>query len=311
MLLLSFLEGVAFDPFFRGLLSVLVGVVVLMGGTYLIIATNIGARTGFLIAGTALFGWMSLMGVFWTIYGIGWRGDPPTWGLVEIVRDEPGDSGDGLPEAEHEKVSDLGFAFETFDVTDGAESDDPDERQREVYEFGKEHSDQLANWRYLVTSDPIRGEAQSSADVYLGSQHVFESSADYVPLAFGGFTTGGKPALKDEANIVDRVLHKLGSIFVHPFHSEELIAIQVQEIVHAPTLPGQAPPPAVADTEEAVYTVIMERERGGPAPWLFGGLRFVPAMFALFNGILFALFAWTTHIRDKREMEIRISLSAS
>ena len=38
------------DPFFRGLLSVLVGVVVLIGGSYLLVASNSGSRLGGLIS---------------------------------------------------------------------------------------------------------------------------------------------------------------------------------------------------------------------------------------------------------------------
>lgn len=309
MLLLSFLEGVGFDPFFRGLLSVLVGVVVLIGGTYLIVATNTGTRLGFLIAGCSLFGWLALMGVFWTIYGIGWRGDPPAWGFVEIARDDPAVVEDGLIEAEHERVVELGYAFEDYSVADGITSDDPDVRQEEAYENSQANQDKLADWRFLQSSDAIRGEAQSSADVYLQEEHIFGSTAEYLPLAFGGYNTGGKPPLKDDPNMVDRVAHTLGSIFVHPIHTEELMVIQVQGVVEAPTLPGQAPPVATADEEAAVYSVVMVRERGGPLPWLFGGLRFVPAMFAIFNSILFALFVWATHNRDKREMAIRAKAS--
>ena len=309
MLLLSFLEGVGFDPFFRGLLSVLVGVVVLIGGTYLIIATNTGARTGFLIAGCAFFGWMALMGIFWTIYGIGWRGDAPTWGLIEIARDDPSVSEDGLIDAEHDRVYDLGVALERFDLTDSIEAEDPDLRQDEAYVISQANQDSLNDWRFLQASNAIRGEAQSSADVYLQEEGVFEGTAEYLPLAFGGYTTGGKPVLKDDPGILDRVGHKLGSIFIHPFHSEELMAVQVQGVVSEATLPGQAPPVAAVDESLPTYTVIMNRERGGPFPWLFGGLRFVPAMFAIFNGILFALFVWATHNRDKREMAIRAQAS--
>ncbi|MEZ5342902.1 MAG: hypothetical protein R2706_16100 [Acidimicrobiales bacterium] len=309
MLLLSFLEGVGFDPFFRGLLSVLVGVVVLIGGTYLIVATNTGTRLGFLLAGCGLFGWMALMGIFWTIYGIGWRGDPPTWGLVEIARDEAAVADDGLIEAENERVVELGYALQSYDISAGIESDDPDARQEEAYKNSQANQDKLADWRFLPSSNAIRGEAQSSADVYLAEEGVFAGTADYLPLAFGGYTTGGKPVLKDDPAWTDRVAHKLGSIFVHPIHSEELMAIQVQGVIDQPTLPGQAPPVATLDESAPVYTVILTRERGGPFPWLFGGLRFVPAMFAIFNGILFALFAWASHTRDKREMAIRAKAS--
>lgn len=98
---LAFIDGIDFNVFFRGLLSVLVGVVVLIGGTYLLLATNTGIRSGFLIAMGALFGWMFAMGVVWLIYGIGWRGQPPEWELVEIVH---ASDSDGLQFAETEEA---------------------------------------------------------------------------------------------------------------------------------------------------------------------------------------------------------------
>ena len=53
-----------------------------MGSVYLILATNLGARLGFLVALTGLAGWMFLMGIMWAIYGIGLRGKDPTWDAV-------------------------------------------------------------------------------------------------------------------------------------------------------------------------------------------------------------------------------------
>ena len=57
-------------------------VVVLCGSVYLMLATNIGARLGFLLAVAGLFGWMMLMGIVWAIYGIGLKGREPTWKAV-------------------------------------------------------------------------------------------------------------------------------------------------------------------------------------------------------------------------------------
>ncbi len=117
---LAVFDGIAFDPFFRGLLSVLVGVVVLFGGVYLVIATNSGARTGGLLAAGGLFGWMFLMGIAWMIYGIGWKGEAESWELVEIH------SGD-LVLAEAEEVVDLAIGLESFNP-DASAYEDPDDQ---------------------------------------------------------------------------------------------------------------------------------------------------------------------------------------
>jgi hypothetical protein len=38
-----------------------------------------------MLALACFLGWMAIMGSIWWIYGIGWAGDAPTWGEVEIV----------------------------------------------------------------------------------------------------------------------------------------------------------------------------------------------------------------------------------
>ena len=81
---MSILAAIAFDPTIRGVLVVMVGVVALIGSVYLLLATNMGARGGFLIALAALTGWMFSLGLFWWIYGIGLVGRTPTWIEQEI-----------------------------------------------------------------------------------------------------------------------------------------------------------------------------------------------------------------------------------
>jgi len=86
MTILGFIEGVGFDPFLRGLLVVIAGVIVLMGSIYVIVATNIGIRSGFLISAAGLFGWLFIMTFIWWIYGIGLVGTAPSWNVVELNR---------------------------------------------------------------------------------------------------------------------------------------------------------------------------------------------------------------------------------
>lgn len=301
----AFIGGVAFDPFFRGVLVVLVGVVVLFGSTYLIVSTNSGPRIGGLISAAGLFGWLAMMGVFWTIYGIGWKGEAEHWTLVEINSDSPDDADDGLIYSQDESVIELAEALQSFSVEDGIETDDADVAQGLALQNSKDNPDGLAGWRYLVTSNPRRGEAQASADEFLSANHVFDSTADYVPLQFGAYNVGGKPLMKEDPAFYDRILHKLDTTFVHFWHPQELLIIQVQGVIDTPTLPGQAPPVATADESKDVISVVLERHRGGPLPILFGGTRVTPALFGIFNGIIFGLLVWSMHLRDRREDLIR------
>lgn len=72
-------------PEIRGILFVLIAVVSLCGSTYLLLATNLGARLGLLVAMAALFGWIFLLAAVWWAYGIGLQGTLPTWEGQEIV----------------------------------------------------------------------------------------------------------------------------------------------------------------------------------------------------------------------------------
>src|SRR5687767_3622255 len=85
-MLLHTFAGIAWDPQIRGFLAVLVGVVVLMGSVYLLLATNLGIRLAFLLASAAFFGWLMLMGIVWWTYGtIGMLGEAPHWVVQEAV----------------------------------------------------------------------------------------------------------------------------------------------------------------------------------------------------------------------------------
>ena len=85
-MLLHTLAGIAWDPQLRGFLAVAVGVIVLPGSVYLLLSTNIGARLGFLLAASAVFGWLTIMGGVWWTYGtIGMLGEAPHWEVIEVV----------------------------------------------------------------------------------------------------------------------------------------------------------------------------------------------------------------------------------
>ncbi len=303
------IDGLSFDPFFRGLLSVLVGVVVLFGSIYLLLATNSGWRTGGLLATAGFFGWMFLMGLAWTAYGIGWVGEAASWHLVETVRDDPQIDNDGLIYAETPAVQDLGLVLESFDLADAITEADPDLAQAQAYEIAKENSDRLEGWRYLTTSNPVRGEAQSTVDAILIEEHVYDDTSEFLPLAYGAYDEGGKTPLPDDPSVWDRVYNKFQTIVLEPYHPEQLLVVQVQGTLEQATLPGQAPPVATIDETKPIYNVVVERDRGGPIPGFVSGLRFTPLMFTLFNGILFALVCWNLQVREKRERAIRAAHS--
>ena len=75
---------VGWDPVITGYLAVLISILVLCGSVYLILATNLGLRLGFLVAWTGLWGWNLLMGIIWWFFGIGWVGHGPAWEVTHV-----------------------------------------------------------------------------------------------------------------------------------------------------------------------------------------------------------------------------------
>ena len=87
MTTIDFLAAITWTPGVRGILVVAVGVIVLMGSVYLLLGTNMGFRLGFQVALAGLLGWMAIMGVIWSMYGIGYLGRTPVWVVKEVNYD--------------------------------------------------------------------------------------------------------------------------------------------------------------------------------------------------------------------------------
>lgn len=289
MTLFSFItiDGISYDPFIRGWLTVIVGAAVLMGSVYLILATNSGARTGLLIALTGLFGWMAIMGVIWWIYGIGLRGPTPVWEVTEVNRGD-------LALASFDKAHTLGLAMDQQLESSGVTLQQLGQQAEERGE-----PQQVGGWKEMLVTNAKRGEAQAVVDAYLVEAGEFASANEYLPVA--AFEVGGKER-RASNSMVDRVTGKLRSIFVEPFHPPHYAVIMVQPVEERTlvTRPGQAPPTRVVDEDQPVLSVILVRN--------LGSLRLPPAMVTLGSTILFALFAWMLHTRDKRETANRASL---
>lgn len=86
--MVSFLAALSWDPQIRGASIVLAGIFVLIGSVYLLLATNMGARIGFLVAVAGLSGWLAVMGAVWMVFGIGLKGADPEWKVLEVVNGE-------------------------------------------------------------------------------------------------------------------------------------------------------------------------------------------------------------------------------
>ena len=169
--MLSTLLAVNFQPTIRGIAVVVIMFLCLIGSSYLIMATNVGARLGFLITAAALAGWMMSMSIIWAVYGIGLKGPDPSWqpnDPITIVRDA----------ALLDRAEDLDAPLDI----DGLSATAAGEKAREEL---------IANgWTPLEDSDPRRGQAVAASDDILQVQSGEYEAGTYV--AVNVFDKGGE-----------------------------------------------------------------------------------------------------------------------
>lgn len=318
---MSVLAAIAFDPTIRGILVVMVAVGVLFGTLYVIVATNTGIRNGFLISMAALTGWCMSMGLFWTIYGIGMVGHAPSWETKEINFDRgspvvtehldklPNTSmtSDALPSgaellAAYEKKNPKVRAQIEATEGEGFIPDSLTETVTLVPRIKEQLDPKLGGWRILPESDSRRGEAVASVDSALATNQVFGSStstADYT--VFDVFFYGGKSGAEPETipgsrGLLTKAWHRIETT-LEIKNPTLYAAVTLQKNIVQTTAPGQAPPPAQVNDDASMITVVMQRN--------LGNKRVIPFLFALFSGILFVMFTWMLHTRDKRGMAAR------
>lgn len=284
------------DPGFKGILTVAVAVAVLCGSVALILGTNSGARLGFLIALTGLFGWFFVMGIVWATYGIGYVGAAPTWEVVDVTTGDPGTSRVPVADALLEP-DDLPDPIDIRDADPELlaefpqDARDPNLGDLVTVDEGLQDAvnDQVGPWKILATSNGYTGETQAAVAEALGpdGQAVFAGPDDY--LVLDGFVTGGKKGRSGDS-IVSRVAYKFTSAV--EFDNEPLYAaVQLQPVIPQEAAPGEAPPTPVANEDAPVYTVVLERDRGS---------RRLPAtLFTVSTGLIFAVCASALHRRDK------------
>lgn len=298
------LGGIAWDPHLRGIFTVLVGVVVLMGSVYLILFTNIGARLGFLLAVGAFFGWMTILGVTWWLQppAIGPRGNQPIWEPVEIVYGDPA-------AAETDEVRDLPntcWSTRSRDCElpqDGLWADQLIAENPEVFadfadgggtlteietvdDVGAIEQVDTAEWEVVNAAEA--GEAVSEADIILQESGVFAAPTEYKVL--DTFEVGGKDGLPDDPSRWDRISTWIESSLTlqHPTH---YAIVQVQPVVPQTPEPGEPPPTPIVDESAPVISVVMVRE--------LGNTRVPAALVTVGSGLMLAVCAYALHRRDQ------------
>ncbi|MEY3805817.1 MAG: hypothetical protein RIR69_629 [Actinomycetota bacterium] len=257
--MLSALLAVNFQPTIRGIVVVLIMFIALIGSSYLILGTNVGARLGFLITAAALAGWMMSMAVIWAVYGIGLKGKEPSWkpaAPITIVKD-----GSFLDRAE---VLDAPINLDGLDATASAEK-----VSAALVDNG---------WTILEEADPRRGQAVAAGDDILQVQSGEFESGTYV--AVNVYDKGGEryPKINESLD------------FLAFFHKPRYAIVEVAPLIEQRTEPGRAPARPQVDTEKPHNYVVMIRDRGS--------VRQPGIMIAIGSGIIFFLLAWSLHRRE-------------
>lgn len=294
---LEILAGIAFNPGIRGILVVAVGVAVLMGSVYLLLATNIGSRLGLLVALTGLFGWLVILTLIWWITppAIGPRGTNGSWKPVEIYENSGGvpktvqvgglmDPSD-LPSADRILADnpELAAEYPNGFVLSDLKASHPEV----VAEYIQKEN--MNGWSLVASS--AAGESQAAADVALVNAGLFSGPTAYKKL--NTWEYGGKPKREDECADTDMVCRaiyrvKIAATFKHPTH---YAVVQVQKVVTQEAKPGEPPPLPKVDTSAPVYSVVLVRD--------LGNVRLIPFLYFLISLSLFIIFAWTLHNREK------------
>jgi len=297
--MLHLLAGIAWDPQIRGFLAVAVGVVVLMGSVYLVLGTNVGSRLGFLLAMSAIFGWCTIMGLTWFIYGtIGMLGEIPSWKVTEVVYTSGTTDDSGLTNAALESAR-------TLDTSALPAPQELNDLEPDAFEAVRQEVEPtLDGWLLLPESNPAFGEAKATVDEYFVANRDeelgLEGAADYVTVY--AFERGGKDRLPDNPGRLDRITHELKTTFWQIRHPPHYAIVQVQPVKEQEPVPGAKPPTPEADPTQPVVSVIMERD--------LGDRRFPGVMLTVFSGLMFASTVLMLHRRDLRAAEARgISLA--
>ncbi|MGE3622124.1 MAG: hypothetical protein AB7L84_16845 [Acidimicrobiia bacterium] len=281
MQLLNTLAGIGWEPQIRGFLSVGVGVVVLMGSVYLLLATNTGNRLGFLLAATGFWGWMVIMGIIWWIYGIGMIGAAPHWEVREFNIDQAVAANDDLRRLDTSQFPE--DPAELYDL-------EPGDYETAVAELNPTLT---SGWTVIAESDPSFGETKAAVDEAIVEEPLtslgLDSTDDYI-VAYV-FERGGKDTLGSNPSRWDRVALWLEHTFVNLRHPAHHAVVEIQPVIPQEAEPGQPPPTPEADPDKPVVRVLLERN--------IGDRRFPAAMITLASGIFFGVLCNMLHRRDR------------
>jgi len=254
--------AIVWDPVITGYLAVGISVIVLMGSVYMLLATNVGTRLGFLISLAGLAGWMFLMGIIWWIYGIGLIGDAPSWRAIQVTTNAA-----ASPIEDVRRLADLPL-----------DSGAPDGWNL----LGEVESGDL----FAAADAAVVCSASDARRLDTVNTCLTELASDL--QHHRAFQTGGERFRP--LGIPDNAFTRF---FIPSRGRPNYAVVQVQQfaVAEAIGLNSDAPIPGrVVDASAPIVNVVMVRDQGN--------LRFPPFLVTLGSGFVFFLTAWQLHRRD-------------
>jgi hypothetical protein len=249
-------------PTILGVLTVIAAVGLFCGTIYLLLATDLGARLGFVVAAAGLSGFMVLLSLLWITTSSPLntlRGRQPSWKPVEVL--EGGD----LARSKIPAVRDIREEGRLDDVAEQANI--------------KAAVDTL-----VVTSaeDPAEEEVGATSEYA-----IYAAADDYIVTDF--FVTGGGDIFSQvdvEVNGEFPLLH----VSLHePKYAVVDICAADKEAAVVPF--GEPPPDPVCNEDEPINTLVLELD--------LGSVRVPPIVAFIGSSILFGLCLLSLHWRER------------
>jgi hypothetical protein len=246
----------------RGILFPAIMFIILVGSTYMILATNIGNRLGFLLANAGFWAWMTLMTITWMVYGIGLKGTPPSWRVKEVIT--------AVGNAQSDKVATL-----------------------DAYVKGGKLP---AGWTEVLEGTPTRGEAQSASDAHLVEEKVFKSATEFAHI--GGYEIGGaqrlklRPRLEKGGDWWNPSDYRFMGLMHQKRYYVDRVAPYKLDAFGLPELDAKKKP--IIDTTKPVYNSVMVRN--------LGNLRQPAFKVFLASLIMLIISSRALHKRDRQVM---------
>lgn len=248
-------------PEIRGILTVLIAVVVFCGSVYLLLATNVGVRLGFLVAIAGLAAWMASMGAVWWAYGLGLKGRDPTWepaSGVNLIRTPTDLNASDTIEVRVDPDPNAPFADQAAQAAAALES---------------------GGWRLLPEDDAQRGTAIASADEVIQQEFELYAAGEYQALNVYDFGGERWPKLGDKLD------------FLAFRHDPHYVLVEFAPLVPQREEPGRAPATPVVDENQPHEYLLMVRD--------LGSKRQPATVITIGSLLIFGACCWMLHRRDR------------